>query len=91
MQPRSLTVAHVVANVGGEVAEVEYHSPVSSALLGHAPRREQRVKKDESTQHQYHVVFTAHLAVSRRLARKGIYLVEKIRIQLAIHQEMMDH
>ena len=50
MPTRSLTAAYEVAPVGGEVAEVEYHSPVSSALLGRAPRREQRVKKDDSTQ-----------------------------------------
>ena len=52
-----LTAAHVVARVSGEVAEVEYHSPVSSALLGHAPHREQRVKQDDSMQNQWHAVF----------------------------------
>ena len=67
MQSCSLTAAHEVSRVSGEVAEVEYHSPVSSALLGHAPRREQRVKKDDSMQDQWHA---ACFAVSSRVVRK---------------------
>ena len=51
----SLTAADEVAAVRGDVAEVQCHSPVASALLGRAPRREQRVEKDQSTNKQFHV------------------------------------